>query len=276
MAKEEIKTGEYSNFDSAQGTVETLNKNISDHQKNISDNKTKLSDESIFAGPISDACQEQLTGIDGLINSISANFTSIKDYVGSAVSNYQQSDQDAVKYLSIKDGKVVVTSAPAGNQALASSLTGEIGKRSGDYGDSPVGFHAGEWCADFVSYMLKKNGFNYRWSSLAGANGSSTIFGVMQENGAQIHYDKFAARQGKTPDSYTPQPGDVCLLNVDSDSEIDHVGFVLKDNGDGTVTTIEGNTSKNGQSYDGRGIVEQKVRSKDNIYGYATPTMKTT
>ncbi|GAT64637.1 amidase [Planomonospora sphaerica] len=44
---------------------------------------------------------------------------------------------------------------------------------------------------------------------------------------------------------------------------IDHVGLVEEDNGDGTITTIEGNT--------GNGKVERRVRPKAEVVGYGYP-----
>lgn len=40
-----------------------------------------------------------------------------------------------------------------------------------------------------------------------------------------------------------PRPGDIAFFDFPNGEHIDHVGIVLKDNGDGTVTTVEGNTS---------------------------------
>lgn len=276
MAQEEIKTGDYANFDAAQEKVGTLNKKLENHQKSISDSKTKLSDANIFAGPICDSCIDEVTKLGQGMTSIISTFTSIKDYIATARANYEKGDKDAIAYLDIKGDGIVTPSATNGNQSLVNSLTGELGKRSGDYGDSAVKFHNGEWCADFVSYMLKKNGYNYRWATLAGANDPTTIFGVMKEHGDTVHYDQYSATQGKKPDSsYVAQPGDVFLMNIGDKKVSYHTGFVVKDNGDGTVTTIEGNTFKEGQSYDGKGIVEQHVRSKKDIYGYISPTMDT-
>ncbi|SDH62274.1 Cell wall-associated hydrolase, NlpC family [Sinosporangium album] len=44
---------------------------------------------------------------------------------------------------------------------------------------------------------------------------------------------------------------------------IDHVGFVVKDNGDSTITTVEGNT--------GNGAVEIRQRNKSDVAGYGYP-----
>jgi hypothetical protein len=42
----------------------------------------------------------------------------------------------------------------------------------------------------------------------------------------------------------TPKPGDIVYFDfTEGGAPIEHVGIVVKDNGDGTVTTVEGNTS---------------------------------
>ncbi|GAA2856258.1 hypothetical protein GCM10010517_14540 [Streptosporangium fragile] len=64
----------------------------------------------------------------------------------------------------------------------------------------------------------------------------------------------------------TPKPGAVVYFDWNGSKNldaIDHVGFVKKDNGDGTITTIEGNT--------GVGRVEQRVRPKSQVVGYGYP-----
>jgi hypothetical protein len=45
-----------------------------------------------------------------------------------------------------------------------------------------------------------------------------------------------------------PQPGWVVYFDFPGGRDIDHVGWVLKDNGDGTCWTYEGNTSPDGKS----------------------------
>lgn len=50
--------------------------------------------------------------------------------------------------------------------------------------------------------------------------------------------------QGKWANHETakPQPGDIVFFSFDGKG-VEHVGIVVKDNGDGTITTVEGNTS---------------------------------
>lgn len=65
-------------------------------------------------------------------------------------------------------------------------------------------------------------------------------------------------------DSATPLPGDIVFFDFPNDGvdRISHIGIVVKDNGDGTVTCIEGNTApdKKGDQRNG-GQVCLKVRA---------------
>jgi hypothetical protein len=82
-----------------------------------------------------------------------------------------------------------------------------------------------------------------------------------------------------------PEPGDIAYFDFPSDGvdRVSHVGIVIKDNGDGTVVCIEGNTSpdKKGSQRNG-GQVSQKVRGyKKNkkgemisIVGFGRPKFK--
>jgi surface antigen len=84
-----------------------------------------------------------------------------------------------------------------------------------------------------------------------------------------------------------PKPGDLAFFDFqEGGNPIDHVGIVVKDNGDGTVTTIEGNTAgtkKKSSSERNGGEVAQKVRAyKTNnkkklkvfLVGFGSPKFK--
>jgi len=81
-----------------------------------------------------------------------------------------------------------------------------------------------------------------------------------------------------------PKPGDIVFFDfVEGGAFVEHVGIVVKDNLDGTVTTIEGNTSpehKTKGSQANGGEVAERIRAykKDNkrkltafIVGFGTP-----
>lgn len=82
-----------------------------------------------------------------------------------------------------------------------------------------------------------------------------------------------------------PKPGDIVFFDFPGGEKVDHVGIVVKDNGDGTVTTIEGNTTADGAtgSQSNGGEVCKKIRAyKPNnkrklhvyIMGFGTPKFK--
>ena len=84
-----------------------------------------------------------------------------------------------------------------------------------------------------------------------------------------------------------PQPGDIVFFDfTPGGAAVEHVGIVLKDNLDGTVTTIEGNTSpehKTSGSQANGGEVAERIRAykKDNkrkltafIVGFGSPKFK--
>jgi surface antigen len=65
----------------------------------------------------------------------------------------------------------------------------------------------------------------------------------------------------------TPKPGAIVFFSWSGGStadDINHVGIVVKDNHDGTIQTIEGNT-------DG-GQVESKTRDTSEVVGYGYPS----
>lgn len=91
--------------------------------------------------------------------------------------------------------------------------------------------------------------------------------------------------QGKWMNHETakPQPGDIVFFSF-SGHGIEHVGIVVKDNGDGTVTTVEGNTSpekKPTGSQANGGEAAERIRAyrKDNkkklpvfVVGFGRPS----
>lgn len=81
------------------------------------------------------------------------------------------------------------------------------------------------------------------------------------------------------------QPLWVAFMDFPGGEKVDHVGWVIKDNGDGTVTTIEGNTTADGkagsQSNGGEVCIKIRAYRKDNkrklavtIIGFGTPKFK--
>ncbi|MCG5218716.1 CHAP domain-containing protein [Streptosporangium sp. KLBMP 9127] len=118
-------------------------------------------------------------------------------------------------------------------------------------GGSVTSYANAPWCAMFVSWVGEKAGVrsSVGWDAytVTYANWFKTNqrWGTDAKPGAVVFYDWGGAK-------------DI--------SAIDHVGLVKKDNGDGTISTIEGNT--------GNGKVEHRVRPKSDVVGYGYPQYK--
>ena len=88
--------------------------------------------------------------------------------------------------------------------------------------------HDGQpWCGSFVMWVAAQVGFKAMPNCVYTPAGAEAFKG-----------------QGKWSNHETakPQPGDIVFFSFDGKG-IEHVGIVVKDNGDGTITTVEGNTS---------------------------------
>jgi surface antigen len=73
-------------------------------------------------------------------------------------------------------------------------------------------------------------------------------------------------KQGRWKGKNDPQPGDLVFFDWDGDKSADHVGIVKSVNGDGSITTIEGNTA-NPQNRAQEGVFE-KNRGMGTVLGF--------
>ncbi|MBX6384162.1 MAG: CHAP domain-containing protein [Microbispora sp.] len=106
----------------------------------------------------------------------------------------------------------------------------------------------GAWCDMFVSWIGNQLGI-------------SPVMGLDAYTVEHARWFKANGRWGEEP-----KPGAVVFFNWGGSKDIDdivHVGLVIKDNGDGTIQTIEGNT--------GNGAVEARTRPTWQVVGYGYP-----
>ncbi|MBB4915529.1 CHAP domain-containing protein [Streptosporangium saharense] len=123
----------------------------------------------------------------------------------------------------------------------ARETTARDGGRIQDYANAP-------WCAMFVSWVGEQAG----------------IRPTMGWDAYTVTHAKWFKENGHW--GTAPKPGAVVYFDWQGSKDIDgidHVGFVKQDNGNGTITTIEGNT--------GNGKVEQRVRPTSQVVGYGYP-----
>jgi hypothetical protein len=104
------------------------------------------------------------------------------------------------------------------------------------------------WCGSFVNWCANQVGLKIPNCVYTPAGASAFI----------------KKDQWEKAEEATPIPGDIVFFDFPGDGidRISHVGIVVKDNGDGTVTCIEGNTApdKKGDQRNG-GEVCRKVRA---------------
>jgi surface antigen len=83
------------------------------------------------------------------------------------------------------------------------------------------------WCGSFVMWCAAQIGFKGMPNCVYTPAGATAF----QGKGLWANHE-----------TANPKPGDIAFFSFDGKG-IEHVGIVVRDNGDGTVTTIEGNTS---------------------------------
>ena len=109
------------------------------------------------------------------------------------------------------------------------------------------------WCAMFVSWVLDQAGIT----------------------GYKHAYTPTGAERFRQQDRWftsNPQPGDLVYFDFPPEERIQHVGIVVRENPDGSITTIEGNTSSGeAGSQDNGGGVFRRQRTPDLIVGYGRP-----
>lgn len=132
------------------------------------------------------------------------------------------------------------------------------------------------WCGSFVMWCASQ-------VTLKVPNCVST------QAGAKAFLDK---GQWQTAEEATPLPGDIVFFDFPGDGidRISHVGIVVKDNGNGTITCVEGNTSsdkKGNQRNGGECCLKVRAYKKKNgsklvksqpvaIVGFGKPKFKET
>ncbi|POM27059.1 CHAP domain protein [Actinomadura rubteroloni] len=127
---------------------------------------------------------------------------------------------------------------------MATDRAKETVKRDGG---SLGSYKNASWCSMFVSWVGNKLQFSDQ----------------MGEDAWTVQHAKWFEDNGRW--GHTPKPGAVVFFSWDggkSADDIEHVGMVVKDNHDGTIKTVEGNTGN---------AVKIKTRPVDSVVGFGYP-----
>jgi hypothetical protein len=124
------------------------------------------------------------------------------------------------------------------------------GNNDGEILKYPQAFGRGSeaWCADFVSWVSNQAG------------------GRMNDPYCPSVVDTLKA-QGTWKGRSNPQPGDIVLFDWDGDRTADHIGIVERVNANGTISTIEGNTSDPSSGQQG---VFRRERALSTVLGFGS------
>ena len=109
------------------------------------------------------------------------------------------------------------------------------------------------WCCIFVWWVFNQAGA----SALLHGGKTASCSTLMERFRSRKKYDK------------TPRVGDIVFFNFNGGTSTQHVGIVAAINADGTIESIEGNTSSKNE--DNGGQVMKKTRKMENVVGFAHP-----
>ena len=122
----------------------------------------------------------------------------------------------AARFLEVALSQVDVIEGPKDNETIYGAFTGH---------------NFQPWCGSFMMWCAKQSGV--------------TIPDTVYTPNGVANFKK-AGAWADAADAH-PQPGDIVFFSFIPhalpNSPVQHVAVVLKDNGDGTITTVEGNTS---------------------------------
>lgn len=118
------------------------------------------------------------------------------------------------------------------------------------------------WCALFLWWVYHEAGESMAFFGGARTASCGTLL-------------RFYKEQGQTVPAEQVQPGDIVILNFSGTTDTEHCGLVVAVHADGSITTIEGNTTPGLEgSQDNGGSVARKRRYPRNIVGVCRPQYK--
>ncbi len=245
-------------MDNCEKQLETLRDQLKELERQLD-----AANQQLYRGGDTAAINQQKQSIRQNINSVNDNINKVYLTMRGYETDLEASTMDfmnggSVDPTSFKfregataEGKNVISTAAKYDDKSADEMAG-IMQNAG------YRYHGGAWCADFVTFALGQ------------AYGKDNVPGNFINTCANTSYCPEIVNWAKgnnswTTDPNTLQPGDMVLFDWDGDGTADHVGLFASLNSDGTISTIEGNTS----GAAGGSCVETKIRDPKTILGYS-------
>ncbi|MFL5322480.1 MAG: peptidoglycan-binding protein [Myxococcaceae bacterium] len=127
----------------------------------------------------------------------------------------------------------------------------EVGNNGGGARKYQSYFGRGQesWCADFVSWVVSHSGKKLNFAYCP-------------------YLESYMRNSGHWKGKSNPQPGDIVLFDWDQNGVADHVGIVESVNKNGSINTIEGNTTNPSTGREG---VWRRTRYLSQVRGFANP-----
>lgn len=148
------------------------------------------------------------------------------------------------------------TASQSLRQRIVATAQAEVGRlETGNNGGAAVKYQSyfgrgrEKWCADFTSWVYTTSG-----RRMNDPYTPSIVADLKSE--------------GRWKGKRNPLPGDLVLFDFSGDGKADHIGIVKKVNANGTIETIEGNTSN---PVTGREGVWNRTRTMGSILGFGNP-----
>lgn len=147
------------------------------------------------------------------------------------------------KVLSVAKAEIGVKESPAGSNKV---------KYNTEYYGRAVSGASYPWCCVFVWWVFKHAG-------------ASNLFC----HGKKTALCEYVKSDMKAQTVKEPKAGDLILFQFDVDPQADHIGIVESVNSDGSIVTIEGNTSSGNDS--NGGAVMRRRRKKSVVMCFIRP-----
>ncbi|GIH97230.1 CHAP domain-containing protein [Planobispora siamensis] len=230
-----------------EGDIQSFENRISTSESSITEPELPGQDT---AAEIPSPGSAQDTGTAGLNPSQGTGIPAVDQFL-SAATQTQTQPQTQVQGTATGVGTVqgvIATALSKVGEGEAADGTTVYGKWYEKYtGQQGQGFASAPWCDMFLAWVAVQHGLQDQMG----------IFAYTPSHAAWFEKNNRFSR--------TPHPGDIVFFDwggSKSISAIDHVGMVTAVNADGTVTTVEGNTSDK---------VMTRKRSMGTIVGFGHP-----